>query len=107
MKITDLSPIFLYNMQHKVLMWAIKKNIEEKKKVVRLECINPTSHLKKGEIYYAYVDTANASRYYYPDYPVYKIFLPILGARKYSMDRFKVLGCCTISSKDFYRNKYK
>ena len=105
MKITDLSPIFLYNMQHKVFAWAIHMNIEERKKVVKIECINPTSQLKKGEIYYAYVDTANASRYYYPDYPVYKIFLPILGARKYSMDRFKVLGCCTISSKDFYRVK--
>lgn len=107
MKIEDISPIFLANTQHKVFAYALYHNVEKKIKVVKLKCIDPTPQLNKGDIYWGYKDTANASRYYYEEYPIYKIFLPILGARKYSTDRFIVLDCMELSSKDFNKNTFK
>ena len=98
MKITDVSPIFLYNLKYKVFCYSGHDRLE----IVKLECIKPTKQLIENETYFAYKDFS--SNYWYSTthgYPVYKIFLPILGARKYDPKRFRVLDKLTIYKKDF------
>lgn len=98
-KLQDVSPIFLYNLKYKVFCYSGHDTVQ----VVKLECIKPTKQLIHGEIYWAYEDTS--SNYWYYEYnngyPVYKIFLEILGCRKYNPNRFKVLDKITVYKKDF------
>ena len=115
MKLSDISPIFLTNLQHKIFCYSG----HDKLQIVKLQCINdkglkmnfnleePRKTLVKGEIYWAYEDTS--SNYWYYDnhngYPIYKIFLPILGCRKYDPKRFKVLDKLIIYKADFLLKK--
>jgi len=118
MKIHDLPPIFLANMQHKYFRYPGR----DEAKVVKLLCIDhyglnitfdkipPERTLKTGEIYYGYKDTSCADGfhcYQVIDYPVYRIFLPIFGCRKYKPSRFKILDTLILKKSDFHENSIK
>jgi hypothetical protein len=95
---TDISPLFLTNVKYKVFCYSGHDVLE----VVKLECINPTPQLVRGETYWGYKDTSSNYWYYNTDgYDCYRIFLPILGCRKYDPKRFKVISECKLYKKDF------
>jgi hypothetical protein len=105
MKIHDLPPIFLANMQHR-FHWSYLTDY--KVKIVKLLYLPIEENflstiLCTGEIYYGYEDTASSNRFTFQnEYKVYKIFHPILGARKYKPSRFKVLDTLILKKSDFY-----
>jgi hypothetical protein len=100
MKINEISPIFLANLQHKVFCYPDNTKVE----VVKLKCINPTKQLIKGDTYWGYKKEGHATSSWTWDqlyFDVYKIFLPILGCRQYDPKRFIVLDKLTVYKKDF------
>jgi hypothetical protein len=88
-KLSKICPIFADNLlKNKFNRYINVKPIT----VVELICITPTNQLKLNELYWGYKSTSSTNWYYNNEYPVYKIFLPILGARKYDPKRFKVIN---------------
>jgi hypothetical protein len=108
MTINDISPIFLANLQHYVFSDPNRKKVD----VFKLKCLKPTNTLANtifgnvDNIFWGYEDTSCSDRFRIKDdYLCYRIFLPILGRRKYDPKRFKVLDKLTIYKTDFNERK--
>jgi hypothetical protein len=106
MKKNDLPPIFIANMEHKYFSSKWRNEV----KVVRLQCNNPNdTNLDFWETYYGYEDSFYLNGFInpYETFPCYKIFLPILGCRKYKPSRFKVLDTLILKRSDFNEDSLK
>jgi hypothetical protein len=97
--LSKMSPLFVVNLLDHAFPGR-SNNLVRQVTVVELVCINPTSQLKLKEKYWGYKTKVYNRWYNDHKFPAYTIFLPTLGARHYSCNRFKVVNEFDVTEND-------